>query len=414
MTEESLPCPHENLAKEENNSHEVTNDETTKNSKLDELEDLAKNFSIQKSTTEKGNQSIIIIGVGAAVLLIGFIVYLFTRNSSARQYDAPIPYVWNPTFLKTLNTYLNLPEHFEVLIVTGPKGLGKTRGLFLKIDELIANMNLVFNFDFLRLSQTATSDDLIHYMQNVIENSLLPFDGRISTKYALSPIIALASVTSPIQNYTTGIKDIQLKRIANALKTIAFQYSMNPKLALHTLFEAIQLLSPVVVINNLDSFSNSTFFWSAIANANLPIIVEVTEKAIIPIHNIRIVHVEEFDHESGRSVLVKRNTVFKSQDYNMIYDKVGGNGQAFSTVHELQREGLSISDALSAIAKEAHEVLIRESPQIRAVLKKKDFSKLSHKDMTRLIKSGVLTARDDKIVFTSSLMEKAVKDVSSK
>ena len=62
-----------------------------------------------------------------AIALIYFI--FFYRRDDTFVINLPIPYVYYQPYLQSLETFAHLDCHNEFLIVTGPKGIGKSRGI---------------------------------------------------------------------------------------------------------------------------------------------------------------------------------------------------------------------------------------------------------------------------------------------
>ena len=213
------------------------------------------NFSAPKSSgTTTSNNSLnsngknsntFIIIIGAIVILAASLLiwYLFPRETKREIIvSEPMPYIWNQNFKKELNTFVSQPDHKEVLVVYGPSGFGKTRGLKVFEDNLKANDFLVFDFDFKLLSIYATVDDFVSYLRSVIIESLKSIDGRINknqdTLKAIQLVEALTSIAQPIKEVKPIYKDILTQRLIQGFISITESFKTHPEISLHALFEA--------------------------------------------------------------------------------------------------------------------------------------------------------------------------------
>lgn len=354
------------------------------------------NFSAPKSSgTTTSNNSLnsngknsntFIIIIGAIVILAASLLiwYLFPRETKREIIvSEPMPYIWNQNFKKELNTFVSQPDHKEVLVVYGPSGFGKTRGLKVFEDNLKANDFLVFDFDFKLLSIYATVDDFVSYLRSVIIESLKSIDGRINknqdTLKAIQLVEALTSIAQPIKEVKPIYKDILTQRLIQGFISITESFKTHPEISLHALFEAfdaLRPLSPVVVIHNINHLLQNenniisdsvAYFWRICDGfsseyRSLPIIVEISDQVPLLQHytkdTIQMLYVNDFDIEQAKKVLINQN-IFTQNDFQFALEKFGGHGKCFAKFYDKLKEGSNANSAYSYIMKQYRDKTIK-------------------------------------------------------
>lgn len=206
------------------------------------------------------------------VLLIYFI--FFYKPEDTFVINLPIPYVYFQPYLQSLETFSHLDCHNEVLIVSGPRGIGKSRGISTFIDN---NMNveghsnrLVINFDCDRLTKYSTDDDIVDFFRNSILQGIRSLDSYVSSAYRSSPFISdkyyITEQVSAIsrafrksmpyshRRINRHIRDPFLRSIGKDLSNIISQLKDEPSFCINLLVQCIQILSPslrpIIVINS--------------------------------------------------------------------------------------------------------------------------------------------------------------------
>ncbi|KAK8866936.1 hypothetical protein M9Y10_009905 [Tritrichomonas musculus] len=354
------------------------------------------NFSTPKPREQKtqaqtsnsnhtSSTTLYIIICSAVCFAASIAIWLMFFRETKREIivSEPIPYIWNLNFQKELNTFVFQPDHKEVLVVYGPSGFGKTRGLKVFEDNLRAKDFLVFDFDFKLLSNYAAIDDFVSYVRSVVINSLKLIDGRINknqeTLKAVQLVEALTSIEQPIKDVKIDFKDQLTHRLVKGFISISESFKTHPEISLQALFEAfdaLRPLSPVVVIHNLnhllnienDIISNSVAsFWRICEDfsrdyRSLPIIIEISDQVPLLQHytkeTIHMLYVNDFDVGQAKNILVDQN-IFNPSDYQFALEKFGGHGKSFATFYDKLKEGSNANSAYSFIEKQYRDTVIK-------------------------------------------------------
>lgn len=347
------PDANENKQSQNDQNLNLSNSDPTKseNAQLPSKSNLIKNVAIA------------VICIFALFILIS-IIRSFRRT---KQIDLPIPYIFNTDFYNFLNSFVEQPIHKEILLIHGPSGIGKTRGLNQFIDKLIEQNRLVFHFDFKTFSQYTSLDDFIHYLKASIINSFIRFQGHQSndadSKLIASFIESHATIDGPLISIIQQFKDSNYQKMLTSLITIIERIRQNPKNSMMAFFSCLEELSiykPVLILNNINNLGNSNCeqirhfkkaFWKvselyADDFQTLPIIVEISNETslideAIPksFDKLRTYRVDEFSDSEARTILVK-GKIFPKKVYQLISEKVGCHGESFATVYDMIKEGV--------------------------------------------------------------------------
>lgn len=353
------------------------------------------NFSTPKSETSTpknsskpntSNSNSLLIIIGSVICLISaFLIWNLFSKETKREIivSEPMPYIWNSHFKKELNTFVFQPDHKEVLVVYGPSGFGKTRGLKIFEDDLRKKDFLVFDFDFKQLSIYATIDDFVSFLRSAIIDSLKSIDGRITknqdTLKAIQLVEALTSIEQSIKDVKQVYKDQLAQRLAQGFISITESFKNHPEISIQALFEAfdaLKPLSPVVVIHNInhllsmenDIISGSVASFWRICDGfsrdyrSLPIIIEISDQVPLLQHytkdTIHMLYVNDFNIEQAKSILVDQNKLTLS-DFQFAVDKFGGHGKCFAKFYDKLKEGSNANNAYSYITKQYHDKAIK-------------------------------------------------------
>lgn len=210
------------------------------------------------------------------IILIALIYFIFFyRREDSFVINLPIPYVYFKPYLQSLETFAHLDCHNEVLIITGPRGIGKSRGIQTFVDNNINieghSNRLVINFDCERLTEYSTDDDIVDFFKNSILDGFRNLDSYVSSTYRSSPFtndkyfiteqVSAISKAFRKKNYfyhrrviNRPIRDPFLRSIGKDLSTIISQLKDEPSFCINLLIQCIQILSPslrpIIIINS--------------------------------------------------------------------------------------------------------------------------------------------------------------------
>ena len=329
------------------------------------------------------NQMKLIIG-GALIVVLSILLYLFVFTGSRREIvvSESFPYIFNASFRNELNTFVTLARHKDVLVVYGPPGIGKTRGIKVFEEYLNSRDVLTFDFDFKTLSEYASTDDFIQYLQSEITKSLQAADNRgVRSQDLVEPVKlveALTSIERPIKMYKQVCKDPLLQRIAAGLFCITDSIKTSHDIAINALFEAFDALAPlqpVVFVHDVTMLQHSQnqiiretvqTFWricESFSNdyRSLPIIIEMSDEREIFKHStketIHLYRVGEFDADYAKSILVK-DEIFSQSDFQFAMDKFGGHGRSFAQFYDKHREGMSPQNIYRILYKQCKDRVV--------------------------------------------------------
>lgn len=396
--------------------------------------------------------------IAGFLLLVSIMIYIrvWRKGHMLHEYDKPLPYIWDNHFHDELSNFLSLDQHRDILVIYGPSGTGKTRGLHTMADSLRNQDRIAFIFDFNLLSTTASVGDFIRFLQRCVVKACQQLDGKQIKNIDLQLTKAMATIgDKEMIKEIRGIpiKDLQLQKIAAVLIHAIEKIENQPGLASISLFEAIDGLSalrPTIFIHNIQNLLNSATnetrifysqFWKACHNfaqeyRSTAIVVEVNDESLffddrVPLNNSinRIVRVSEFTLESAKEALVTQDKIFTNPNLQSVYDKCDGNGRCISYVHELTREGLKISTAFPHFVNQAKDTLIRAiglSPNpkdqkqniqfLKKLLKSKKLSvsQISISTLKLFLNKRIITLQDlDTVSYQNKIIEKVAQEVLS-
>ena len=328
---------------------------------------------------EKPGVNPVIVGGGVA-LIAAILFVIFGMRSKPVSYDNPIPYIYNRNFLSELSSFASQQLHKEVLVFHGAGGVGKTRGLRQFMEQLNGDDRLAINFDFKMVSDLATPRDLMDYLESAVISGLQRLDGKQVRASELRNTLALTEAVTTVEGklmreLQIPLKDGNLQRIARALVTIIEKIEEAPESSIRGLLEGIDSLAPlrpIVIVNDVEKLSECASeelveFARVFVKVcddfasdfrQMGVIFEVSDESALvdgfKLKAMRLRTVGEFLPEDAQSVLVNDN-LFSKATFQSVKDKFGGNGRGYAAVHDLTREGLSVSGAFSLIEKQIRD-----------------------------------------------------------
>ncbi|OHT09006.1 hypothetical protein TRFO_22249 [Tritrichomonas foetus] len=341
--------------------------------------------------SSSSDSSKIKIIVGSVVAIVAIIVGIFIVNGQlsideitqiasttpSTTYDNPIPFIFAENFRRQLTSFVHNDSHCQTLLIVGPSGSGKSRGLRQFQSELNANNTLVFNFDFKQIGPDISSNDLMFSIHQDISASIHAVDTKSFPVQSVLPIlekyVSLLSTTLSRPPYKKFHNPL-LSNVTQYYYTIFDHIRVSPSLAFRTLLEASEAISsyihPVFMISepeNLLECTNEkignilTIFWEELRDFymndhSLPIITEVSDQSAITLHKLPFDHDQfkflyntGFSFKEAEAVLVKKEKIFTKQELQLLFDTFGAHGQSIAYAHELTREGYTIGESITQI-----------------------------------------------------------------
>lgn len=328
--------------------------------------------------------SIICISWGLYIMLHRAAVLI---SPSQTFYDKPMPYIFNKEYEENLLESIkdqDIDKQKQILIVYGPQGIGKTRGLTEFTKKLNENGTLVITFDFKLLGSSATIDDLNTLLRRSLIKSFLLFEERYTKTINFQDVNALVEAYARLDPTKMErkarmqiLKNQKFDQILKMLLRIVREMKTSQALSTLTLFEALEALTPVLhpiilnhnienlLINNknkeIHKLANEfieVYQKFTLGHKNLTFILEVSNQNAIIDRNIPIGHdlykllyVSPYDKEQANNLLVKQESIFQPIEFQTIWDKVGGIGKYFAQATDLMREGYSTARVLKEFSR---------------------------------------------------------------
>ncbi|KAH0795255.1 hypothetical protein GPJ56_000704 [Histomonas meleagridis] len=371
------------------------------------------------------------------LIIIGIALYLIFRNKKEDEIsDLPLPYIYNTEFLNTLNTFQSLENHNEILVIHGPKGIGKSRGLLEFSNKVLTENRLVINFDFQMLHNFSTDSDIIELIKHSLIHSFQKFDGHLYRQKSIQESIdLLKSLTHVFQVRNSkleshSIKDTKLLHCLNSILRLISPISDKPDISINFMFKGFEAISksfrPIIIINSPENlFKVNTTLSNTIYSGFLRslqqsqhdsthygIIIEVSDELYLLEQlkyysehntNFRLFKVGEFELEDARVPFLP---MFKPAQEQRMFERFGGNGKHFAFVHELMRNGKTFNDAFNMTKENVKNnfmnfVVDKENVtntlEMLKVMKEKEVKIDLNEDnyVKELVKEGIMTVVKD-------------------
>ena len=330
----------------------------------------------QKTTPPASSRRVKKRYITTAAILIAVLAYLLWPREERLVIDNPVPYIFDRRFENSLTVFQKLEKHNEVLLVHGPRNIGKSRGLVTFGKQLIDDDRLFVHMDCTKLRSGATDAEILSFLRNSFMTGFRRLDGHDlrsgDSKSALAAISALVTVLGMNETKTTrhAIHNPFLREAADLISVILTKIQANPHLSLSILFDVLDRLGPslrpVVVLSSPELLGDGL---GAVINAelvdvfrklssdtrNTGFIIEISDETVLPDVeklfpgvNVRLVQVGEFDQEAARQKL-NVNGMFKPHEQARLFEVFGGHGRYFCLVHEAMRRSKSFDDALESV-----------------------------------------------------------------
>ena len=347
---------------------------------------------MKEETKEKKNSNLITFAISGAILFVAFILYLILKPSRLiNLFDRPIPYIFDVQYHKDLRKYADEEEHKEILLVYGPHGMGKTRGLIEFGKELQQEGRLVIDIDLFSVSQYATNSDIIDFLSNAVIESFHALDGtsykQSLLKQALSKFTATASYIikdNAGHNHFIGfIKDPLLQKAAQYIVSAIESVNSSANVKALALFDAIESLKdslrPIIIVHEpwrllqtegcTEYCVETSKFFGQLFNGygnvafTTGVIFDVANQTKIPMFKkepYRFIRPFEFDPELAQHEFVSKEKIFTTPQFKGLFNLFGGCGIYFSQAHELLLSGYTYSETIEILKGDLKSALLRQ------------------------------------------------------
>lgn len=325
-----------------------------------------------KKTKGRKAATISLISAFVAIFLLCFIL---VPRQTKRSPFLPVPYVFNQRFHKILTKFALTKGHSQVLVITGPKGIGKARGLqeFISRNNNTQNLPIFLNFE--SLSKLLTANDFKQFLMQSLSTALKSVDGEIFINQTILsqqlPYLSGVSTKCP-QQYVAQLNDQNLVKIADVAYGILNFEEKEDSFVSHSVFNFFEFIDrtspalgtyilasdPTKIINAKDKAARDAVngFVQFMMNYGKG---EYQVPTVVSVHNIlaknvkfmtrnpsifRVFIVDEFDTKEATDLLVKKEKVFTKKQMNDLISNFGGFGEHYAIAHDMNLEKKSISE----------------------------------------------------------------------
>lgn len=316
------------------------------------LSDIEESIAAMKAAAaakqgQKRNKHAIPIAIVAGICLLVLIRIILRPKEITREYRKPIPYIFEGSFRRAIEKYVDLPSHSYALAFYGAKGVGVSRGLKTALAE---KQRAVINFDPSNLN----AEEFVGILMDSVKKG---FAG--SKEKLLS--IPQAQMVSSFFNLTTEISPEKLiqkllecntrepETIANAVYDLLI--SSNAILVLHNPHKILDL-----DLDESQSRILHQFFRLYKSRKEIAVIIDLSDQRLIESYSkapVRFFHVSGFDLATARQVLASKNHIFTKNQVSQMFKVFGGHGVYFAAVYELLQSGTPFPVALETVKESA-------------------------------------------------------------
>ncbi|KAH0788317.1 hypothetical protein GPJ56_007791 [Histomonas meleagridis] len=331
--------------KEENQPEELKAQESVgKGEAPTQAQEKKKEFSFKKMV-------LIILGVITLAIIIGII---FRPRLPPRSKYLPIPYIYNRIYKKTLETFVGLTTHDQILVVTGDNGYGKTRSLYDFANIINQSGHVPILFDFQEISSYNSQREIANFLLSAVFKGFQLFDGQpINQTELLTQCPYIKYINSPLELFNDPLLN---KMFAYLNSTVTIPNNANFDLFFTTLNRYSNFLNIVILAINPTIFQPFMTFCDgySLNLQNMGIIAEIpnilSNQPILSKSNLyRVVYINGFDQETAKQILVKLERVWPQKVFNFLWDNFEGYGKFYAQFHDLVRDGFSNENAVERI-----------------------------------------------------------------
>lgn len=300
----------------------------------------------------------------AAFFLLFLIAFIFWPTRPPRSPYLPIPYIFNYNFKKTILHYVSLPSHNQILVITGPPGLGKTRGLSEISDKFLNNSrSLPISFDFIKVTKFSSTKDIKNFLLSSVLNAFLNVENKqinLTEAKKFAPFLDAIQLHN-YQNSIVTLKDPTLRKIYIVLNQTLKEGSQAEYQQFFYLLDKFSNFLHIVIIAN-DPFRFRPFidfcykYSSNIMNMGIIFDIDNIYQTDILIRSrpkdksiFKILFISEFDEATAKTIFVEKEYVFTKKNFPKLWNSFGGKGLYWAQFHDAIREGYGYNDAILLI-----------------------------------------------------------------
>ena len=204
----------------------------TENEKMDEtVKELLENVdeviekasaaeepAVEETPKKKTSSKTAAVSLFLSAAVIFLLYVIFAPRNAKRSPFLPVPYVFNAKYQKLLSKFAVTKGHSQVLVVTGPKGVGKTRGMQEFMSRNNHTQNTPFFLNFESLPKSISANDFLQFLMQSLSDAMKLVDGKIFVNQTILsqqvPYLSGVQTKCP-QQYVAQIKDLSLVKIAD-------------------------------------------------------------------------------------------------------------------------------------------------------------------------------------------------------
>ena len=375
---------------------------------------------------------------------------MMISDSKRWRNEEPLIALDHQDYSNTLETYVNSVPKVNVLMIHGLKAVGKSRQILLKIDKWRSEDYLVL--DIYLKDRTVSTEEVLKLLfvkycqeigkkgdyssvEKILEEGINSFfDDKYKKISSMMEKINAALKTLPSSDHVgdekvrvalnsidfmttvTGIivdefneqetRDSKVRyKFSSFLNNLEKEASKGKKIIL-IICEAQKLVDKSLDQDAQRIFHNlfQCFEEYKYGNRKVSVIIESSELinyvSSSP-QSYRRCRVDSWSKEVGYQEAVVRHNVFTKEEYEVVWDVVGGHAGQMYALHEFLRDGRTLSDAIQSLNIETAKLLTsivegRQGVDSVAAQKSDDISIINRRDfLTQLTMSNFKIARNE-------------------
>ena len=341
-------------------------------SKQSNLEKFYRHQSIPKEKHTCSTIFVLLIGI-----ILGYFIYISKPLLFFKKVHSDLPYVFDVAFHKELVKFSDEEDHNQILVVYGPKGIGKTSGLKAYAKELQEAGRLPINIDLLEISQYSSEKEYVSYIAKAIVDGFNGINESAVKKSLLKPVVSKESTPSFYikdkggQRHRVLINDRIIKKSLNLLvNSVQVPSKAKGKNANINLLDALEMVSeglrPILFVHEPQKWLkeggckdyctdkvpmlNSILFGSG-EGSNIKystgIVLDISDQSKLKLFKDsqhRFIRPYEFDPDVAIDLFVTKSDFFTGCQFKTIFNVFGGIGYYFAEAKRLLEGGYPFND----------------------------------------------------------------------
>ena len=395
----------------------------------------------------------------ASICVAGSYFYHVKPHLFLKKVYSNLPYIFDVSYHKDLTKYCDEEEHEKILVVYGPKGIGKTAGLKEFGKELKEVGRLPISIDLTQISEHSSEKEYISFISKAIVDGFNGINETAVKKSLIKPLVSKESTPSFYIKDNGGkyhlvhVKDPIIKKALHFLiKSVKVPSTQKGK-ETTTLLDALEILKeglrPILMIHEPYRWLKSEGCTNFCAD-NIPMIrkilfgsdnnngatVKYSTGIILDIgdqmklklfkdNNHQFVRPFEFDPDIAIDEFVTKHDFFTSCQFKTLFNVFGGVGYYYADSKRLIEGGFPFNEVLrleinSLKRQIMDEMISSDNPNISKTILLKMVSKhpelpaLNHTFTQQLLRSGLLhyaTGELDRVELSTGGIENAITEL---